>query len=324
VASPSDPGRVLVTGVAGFTGRYVAAELRAAGHEVVGLTHPGGDPTSVPGVTAHPVDLVDLDATRALVGALEPDAVVHLAAIAFVAHGDADELYRTNVVGTRNLLDALDRAPRRLRTVVLASSANIYGNATVEPIHEDVPPAPANDYAVSKLAMEHTARLWADRLPITITRPFNYTGVGQDTRFLIPKIVDHFRRGERKIELGNTRVWRDFTDVRSVAWYYRRLVEVAPPAGTIHNLCSGRAHSLEEVLAMMGSIAGYEIEVQVNPQFVRATFRCRTRWAGCSGADRRGHSDVDGVRTGIRVPVFPAQRPFTVGFDPVVAPIRPY
>jgi len=261
--------RVLITGAAGFTGRYVAAELVGAGHEVTGLVHPGHGSTSVPGVQSHTVDLLDRDALRAVIAGLDPDAVLHLAAISFVAHGDADELYRTNVVGTRNLLDVLDGSGQPPRIVVLASSANIYGNTTVEPIHEDVPPAPANDYAVSKLAMEYLARLWADRLPIAITRPFNYTGVGQDARFLIPKIVDHFRRGERKIELGNTGVWRDFGDVRSVASYYRRLVEIAP-AGAVVNLCSGVAHSLAEILDLMATIAGYEIDVQVNPAFVRA------------------------------------------------------
>ncbi|ONI82027.1 GDP-mannose 4,6 dehydratase [Saccharothrix sp. ALI-22-I] len=268
MGSPSEPTRVLVTGVSGFTGRHVAAELIGAGHEVVGLAHasPG---TPVPGVEVHRADLLDRESLRSVVAEVEPDAVVHLAAISFVAHGDADELYRANVVGTRNLLAALSDAPRRPRIVALASSANIYGNATVEPIDEDVAPDPVNDYAVSKLAMEYMAKLWADRLPIAITRPFNYTGAGQDARFLIPKIVDHFRRGERKIELGNTGVWRDFGDVRTVARYYRRLVEIAP-AGSTLNLCSGVAHSLSEVLDMMAAIAGYEIEVEVNPAFVRA------------------------------------------------------
>jgi nucleoside-diphosphate-sugar epimerase len=264
------PGRVLITGVAGFTGRHVAAVLLAAGYQVVGIVHPGHRGATPPGVEIHQVDLLDRDGLRTLLGTLDVAAVLHLAAVAFVAHSDVDELYRANIVGTHNLLEAIAGAAHRPRIVVLASSANIYGNASVEPIHEDVPPAPANDYAVSKLAMEHVARLWSDRLPIAITRPFNYTGVGQNSRFLIPKIVDHFRRGERKIELGNIKVWRDFSDVRSVAHYYHRLVELAPAGATI-NLCSGVAHSLAEVLDMMASIAGYQIEVQVNPAFVRSS-----------------------------------------------------
>jgi nucleoside-diphosphate-sugar epimerase len=262
VDSPSE--RVLITGIAGFTGEYVAAELRNAGYDVIGLVHPGG--STEPG--SHAVDLLDREHLLSVVSALDVDAVLHLAAISFVAHGDADELYRANIVGTRNLLEAVDGMRRTPRIVVLASSANIYGNATVEPIHEDVPPAPANDYAVSKLAMERMAALWTDRLPIAITRPFNYTGVGQHVRFLIPKIVDHFRRAERKIELGNIDVWRDFTDVRSIATLYRRLVETAP-AGAVLNLCSGVPHSLAEVLDMMADIAGYAIDVHVNPAFVR-------------------------------------------------------
>jgi GDP-6-deoxy-D-talose 4-dehydrogenase len=262
--------RVLITGVAGFTGRHVAAELVGAGHQIVGLVRPDTSaPAELPGVELRQAELLDRDSLRAIVAEFDVDAVAHLAAIAYVAHGDADEMYRSNIVGTRNLLEVLDGARVRPRIVVLASSANIYGNATVDPIHEDVPPAPANDYAVSKLAMEHMARLWTPRLPIAITRPFNYTGVGQDTRFLIPKIVDHFVRGERKIELGNLNVWREFGDVRTVARYYRRLVELAPASTTL-NLCTGEAYSLTEILDMMASIAGYQIEVDVNPAFVRA------------------------------------------------------
>jgi len=262
--------RVLITGVAGFTGRHVAAELVGAGHQIVGLVRPDTSaPAELPGVELRQAELLDRDSLRAIVAEFDVDAVEHLAAIAYVAHGDADEMYRSNIVGTRNLLEVLDGARVRPRIVVLASSANIYGNATVDPIHEDVPPAPANDYAVSKLAMEHMARLWTPRLPIAITRPFNYTGVGQDTRFLIPKIVDHFVRGERKIELGNLNVWREFGDVRTVARYYRRLVELAPASTTL-NLCTGEAYSLTEILDMMASIAGYQIEVDVNPAFVRA------------------------------------------------------
>jgi nucleoside-diphosphate-sugar epimerase len=253
-----------LTGYHGFTGRYVAAELEAAGYAVTGLAHDGDPPRE--GVLR--ANLLDRAAVRRAIDEVQAEVVVHLAAISFVAHGDADEIYRTNIVGTRNLLGALTDAEVKPRSVVLASSANIYGNAAALPITEDTPPAPANDYAVSKLAMEAMARLWMERLPITLVRPFNYTGVGQSENFLVPKIVAHFRRGERVIELGNTDVSRDFSDVRDVARAYAAIVSRAP-VGEAINLCSGTARSLDEVLAMMARIAGYQIEVRVNPAFVR-------------------------------------------------------
>lgn len=257
--------RALITGLHGFTGHYVARELAAAGYHVFG-TVLTGDAT---GPDVFNVDLNDRAGLAAVVAQVQPDVVVHLAAIAFVAHGDAEQMYRVNVVGTRNLLEALAQGTHRPSCVLLASSANVYGNAPVPVIDEDVAPAPANDYAVSKLAMEYMARLWMDRLPIVIARPFNYTGVGQAENFLLPKIVSHFRKGARRIELGNLAIARDFSDVRTVAQSYRRLLAAAP-AGQVFNVCSGQSYSLESVIDMMCDIAGYRIDVQVNPAFVRA------------------------------------------------------
>jgi nucleoside-diphosphate-sugar epimerase len=257
--------RALITGLRGFTGYYVAAELTAAGYRVFGTVLPGEET----GPDIFEVELRDRAAVAAMVEQVQPDVVVHLAGIAFVAHSDAEMMYRVNVAGTRNLLEALAAARYQSSAVLLASSANIYGNADVKLIDENVAPAPANDYAVSKLAMEYMARLWMDRLPIIISRPFNYSGRGQAENFLLPKIVSHFRRGERKIELGNLAIARDFSDVRTVATAYRRLLAAAP-AGQAFNICSGQSHSIAEVIDTMSELAGYRIDVEVNPAFVRA------------------------------------------------------
>ncbi len=257
-------GRALVTGLAGFTGRYMARELEALGYEVVGLDQRHA---SRPG--EHLVDLRNGPRLAEIVAAIQPSVVVHLAAIAFVAHGDVSDLYTSNIVGSRNLLAALAACKSPAQKVLLASSANVYGNAAVSPLDEDCAVQPENDYAVSKYAMELLARHWRDTLPIVIARPFNYTGVGQSPDFLLPKLVSHFARRLPRVELGNIDVYRDFNDVRMVASAYARLLERGVP-GEAYNVCSGQAYSIKDVLAMLAELAGYSIEVDVNPAFVRA------------------------------------------------------
>ena len=258
-------GTALVTGISGFTGHYMRAELVARGCRVIGLAHSA---TGTAEVLA--CDLADAAAVRRTVLEVKPDFVVHLAAMSFVAQDDADAFYRVNVLGTMNLIEALGALDAPPAKVLLASSANVYGTPNIEVIDESVCPAPVNHYACSKLAMEHMARTWFNRLPIILARPFNYTGPGQDERFLVPKIVGHYRRGARSIQLGNLDVSRDFSDVRDVVTAYADLLESDVRSATV-NICSGTDISLREVLAMMSEIAGYEIEVQVNPAFVRTS-----------------------------------------------------
>ncbi|WP_171176782.1 NAD-dependent epimerase/dehydratase family protein [Ruegeria sp. HKCCA4633] len=260
-------GRVLITGRHGFTGRYVATALASAGWQIWGGC---SNPTEQMDSFDRVADLTDATSVARLVDEVRPDAVVHLAGIAFVGHGSPNDFYRVNLLGTRNLLDALVRNGCGKDGVVLASSANVYGNARVSPISENTASAPANDYAVSKLAMEQMARLFFNQLPIVIARPFNYTGVGQDPKFLVPKVVSHFRERAPLIELGNLDVARDFSDVRDVATVYAALLDGRKVSGETVNICSGRAIALGEVVDMCSSITGHTIEIAVNPAFVRA------------------------------------------------------
>ena len=259
------PGRVLLTGADGFTGVYARAELEAAGYTVIGAVM-----GVAPQAQEVALDITSLADCRAVMEQVRPDYLIHLAGISFVQHADAEAFYRVNVLGTLNLLQGLVDAGLAPRRVLVASSANIYGNAASGTLTEEQRPAPVNHYAVSKLAMEHMVRTWTDRLPIVITRPFNYTGIGQAPHFLVPKIVSHFTRREALIELGNLDVERDFSDVRMVARAYRGLLE-NDCAGETVNICSGRPYSLGAIIRMMQEICGYQIEVRVNPAFVRVS-----------------------------------------------------
>jgi len=242
----------LVTGADGFTGRHFAVAARARGHEVFALQ----------------ANLNDKAALQAEVVLLAPEAVVHLAAISFVGHADVSAFYNVNVIGTLNLLEALAALPQPPRSVLLASSANVYGNCEQSPITEAQLPAPVNHYAMSKLAMEHMARTYADRLPLFFVRPFNYTGPGQDASFVIPKLVAHFARRAEVVELGNLDVEREFNDVRFVCEAYLHLLQKATP-GEVYNICTGQPVTLRAVLALLTEITGHQLQVKVNPAFVR-------------------------------------------------------
>jgi nucleoside-diphosphate-sugar epimerase len=246
--------KILVTGADGFTGRHFTKAAEAEKHQVVPLR----------------ADLRDEPALMREVAEVSPEWVVHLAGIAFVGHDDDAELYAVNTVGTERLLSALAALPKRPSKVLLASSANVYGNCKHSPITESAPFAPANHYAASKMAMEAMARNYEDKLPLVIARPFNYTGVGQSLSFVIPKLVDHFARKATVVELGNIDVQREYNDVSWVCDAYLRLLLAGEP-GEAYNVCTGVTHGLREVLAVLQQITGHAIEVQLNPAFVRAS-----------------------------------------------------
>ncbi|WP_375396487.1 GDP-mannose 4,6-dehydratase [uncultured Sphingomonas sp.] len=243
--------RVAVTGANGFTGRYVGQLLDALGIDWVALQP----------------DLTDRAAIAAAVAATPFDRLIHLAAIAFVAAAQWRPFYEVNQLGTLALLEAVARQRPGTRCV-LASSAQVYGPQASGSIDEDQPPHPVNAYGVSKLAMELGATPWRGDLDIVVTRPFNYTGVNQEDRYLIPKIVSHFRNRASVIELGNLTVRREFGDVRSVAEAYCGLALSDVPAPVV-NLCTGEAHSVSGIVAMLERTTRHRMEIKVNPAFVR-------------------------------------------------------
>jgi nucleoside-diphosphate-sugar epimerase len=251
-------GRVWVSGASGFTGHYVVAALERAGFEVF-------VPPPPPEFDLRHPETIDREWTRA-----RPEYVIHLAAVSHVAHGRPADFYEVNTVGTTLLLESLAASALPLRKVVVASSANVYGNSGDEPITETTRPAPVNHYAASKLAMESLARLWYGRLPIVVTRPFNYTGVGQSPQFLVPKLVQHFADRTPVLRLGNLDVVRDFSDVRMVATAYCRLLD-SQLVGTEVNICSGVGRSLLSIVEALSARSGHSPRIEVDPSLVRSS-----------------------------------------------------
>lgn len=259
--------RAFITGISGFAGSHLAALCRAEGMEVEGLSRSGGD-----GV--HEGDVADSEAVRRALGAARPDIVFHLAAE--VGGADEARLHRTNVLGTRNLIEAAAALPLPPRVLVASSSA-VYGAGPVPgaPIAEDAPIAPAGPYATSKAAQDALAlRLGAELgVAVIVARAFNQTGPGESDRFVASSVarqIAEIEAGRRAptIAIGRTDTRRDFCDVRDIARGYR-LAGCNGRPGEAYNLASGRAVSIQAIVDGLLALAEVEIGVERDPARMR-------------------------------------------------------
>ncbi len=244
--------RILITGAQGFTGRYLSVLLRQSGHEVFALQ----------------ADIRDLAVLSAEVKAVNPTHIVHLAGISFTLDGKDINIYQVHLMGSENLLKACMEIRKNLQKIILVSTCHIYGLEHGDaPLDENTPPAPRTHYAISKFDMECIAENYRDALPLLITRPFNYSGQAQESRFLIPKLVRHFHERLPEIELGNIDIARDFSDVRWVAQVYRALLDSEYEG--IVNLCSGRALSIRYILDYLRQQSGHDLQVLQKTDLIR-------------------------------------------------------
>ncbi len=255
---------VLVTGSSGFAGYWLLRHLHDRGDEVV--TFPDD------------LDVRDVKALNDAVDDAAPEGVIHLAAQASVQSSwdDPTTTFEVNALGTLNLLGAIARS-RPTTRVVVVSSAEVYGTLRPAdlPVAEDAKFAPASPYAASKAAAELIGlQAWLGQgLPVVAARPFNHTGPGQRSDFVVPglarQVADAVRQGAQELRTGNLNVRRDITDVRDVVRAYRLLLE-SGHAGTAYNVCRGTSVSIEEVARRLLALAGADLPLVVDPARQRA------------------------------------------------------
>lgn len=260
--------RVLVTGSKGFAGSWLTRELESAGHE--------------------PLEAPDLDVTnpramRDFLRETQPDAVAHLAAVAFApdAAADPQAAFSVAVGGTVNVFEAVRELARPV-VVLVSGSSEVYGHPDPPalPLTESSPLAPITPYALSKAAQESIALSYAARFGMTVvvTRSFSHTGPGQRDSFVVPalarRILAVATGDSPDVPVGNIDVGRDISDVRDVVNAYRLLLEAAvagrlPAGGMVVNVCSGQAVSIRWIVGELSRLAGVQPDLRTDPALVR-------------------------------------------------------
>lgn len=243
---------------------------------MLGLSRSGHMPAGIE--TGVALDLTDATTLNRLLAEFEPEVVYHLAALSHVGNSwqEPAQTLDQNVAGAVNLLEAVRLVAPRAR-VVWVSSCEVYGNGATLPVTEEAPVQPATPYGVSKAAGDMLAAVYADahRLNIVRARPFNHTGPGQGSNFLISNLAKQAAEAKvagaqhLKIVIGNPQTRRDFTDVRDVVRAYRLLANPGIPARAF-NVASGRSFSAaEHVQTVAELIAPITVEQVVDPARVR-------------------------------------------------------
>ena len=268
--------RVLIFGAGGFVGSYLCKEFLNNGYKVSGTDK--GEGSALPSeVDFYKTDLMQADEVEKLIGQIQPDIIVNLAAISSV--GASWNMPQTtmaiNVIGALNIMEAARKSEQKPRILFVGSSEEYV--ISENPLDENTQLNANNPYGISKVTQEQFAKLYREQygLKIYCVRPFNHTGIGQRDTFVLPSFCKQVAEIDKsgkdgKIQVGNLKVKRDFSHVKDVVRAYRMIVE-SDNCNQIYNVGSGNAYSLEGMLTYIIGLSNQNIEIEVDQNRIRPT-----------------------------------------------------
>lgn len=266
--------KVLIFGVCGFVGRYLALELKANGYSVHGSDMLENENAALCESFAV-CDLLNAESVKRVLESVQPSHIVNLAAISSVGLSwkIPQKTMEVNVNGGLNILEAAREVCPEARILFIGSSEEYV--VTDQPISEETPLDANNPYGISKLAIERFSEIYRKRYNMRIfhVRAFNHTGVGQRDTFVIPswckqaaEISKSGRPGIMKV--GNTDVVRDLSDVRDIVRAYRMVIE-SDDCEIVYNIGSGKGTALKDILSYLQTLSKQSITVEQDPQLFR-------------------------------------------------------
>lgn len=281
---PRNISRVLITGISGSGGSYLA-EYIVANHpqiEVHGLSrwHSTTSTDNLAAirdrVTVHETDLMDFGSVFAAIESVKPDAVFHLAAHANVkaSFSTPNAVLSNNILGTSNLFEAIRLA--KLNPIIqLCSSSEVYGQVEPKyvPIKEDTPLRPASPYAVSKVAQDLLGWTYftSYNMQIVRTRMFTYLNPRRTDLFAtaFARQVAWIERGlQKELVHGNLDSVRTIIDVRDAMKAYWDAILLCQP-GEAYNIGGTTTMKVGEFLERLIAISKVPIKTRTNSNLLR-------------------------------------------------------
>ena len=237
--------KILITGHSGFIGSYLQKKLEKTEHELILVD------------IANGTNICDWQQVKQYEGM---DVIVHLANLSFVpaSYEQPKRFYETNYLSTLNMLELC----RLNNAKMVFFSSYIYGHPQYQPIDENHPTQAFNPYAQTKVICESLCEGYNRdfKVPITIFRPFNIYGTGQNPDFLIPSIIQQAKTG--KIVIKDDRPKRDYIHVEDIVDAIITAIETENADKSIqkYNLGSGLSYSVKEIVDMVRGLFDTEIE----------------------------------------------------------------
>jgi GDP-4-dehydro-6-deoxy-D-mannose reductase len=277
------PRRILITGGSGFVGQWLCRHYLEKGDTVFAGTV--GESTGPAILTAQqrqsvqwiPMDTTADDQVADAIDQAAPDAIVHLAAMAFSpdATQSPAKAFGVNALGAMRLLSAIGSRNARSTRVLMVGSAEQYGanSAAISPVPETVTQAPLTVYAASKCSQELIATQAARSgvAHVVCTRSFNHSGFGHGPRYLFPALVERAKSlptAGGTFTLGNGAPVRDYLHVRDVVTAYAALLERGV-SGEAYNVASGAGISVQSIAERVLMRAGRTAEISRDPALMR-------------------------------------------------------
>ncbi len=264
---------ILITGINGFIGKNIAANLSKSGHHIIGVgTSKKSELSTI--CEYHSVSVLDQKVIYKLVE--DVDLVIHLAAI--TAHNEiVDNKFETldiNLNGTKNILNAFNKS-KKAQKFIYASTGKVYGKINNLPLTEESATSPLNILGKSKLIAEKIIDFYSNHeKTYVVFRIFQAYGPGQLKSFLIPTIfsqLDLKNNGTQSLTLGDIKAKRDYVFIEDISSAFEAVVNSDLPKGiNLFNLSSSIPKSAEEIISMIERLFGLNIKVNVNKKLLRS------------------------------------------------------